>query len=401
MGAFAGVKVCCNHPSPSFKKDIEFEKNETKKETNNEILDDLNNTNTKKQSSHPENSRFVKVLTVQSSTASIQKYKRKTSIGGGVNNISTKDEQNITTNYQNNNLNNTCSKNINNEPNINNSITDVKHINNNDKIKVELHKKSSKVSMHDINILPADNQGNSEEAGSKLLLSGELFFYKDIIVNIHGLKDSLRKKTDNIVFFGLKKCLDYKGNCFNDFIINYKSKYDEMGGEVLNSNTGRVFKIYFNKKTKEYMLYFMHSSLILYYKINNFVYFDPGKDYFLILGSIFLTVYVDKNLNSTKGKEINILVELENEEPKKYTFNQNQTPIRIGRLNCEVIIPKSSVSKHHSIIEFSNNMEMFYYRDLGSINGSTLIVKEDDYLKIKGEMNFKLEDVPFKILEIP
>ena len=145
----------------------------------------------------------------------------------------------------------------------------------------------------------------------------------------------------------------------------------------------------------------MHSSLLLYYKINNFIYFDPGKDYFLILGSIFLTVYVEKNLTSTKDKKINILVELENEEPKRYTFNQNQTPITIGRLNCEVIIPKSSVSKHHSVIEFSNSLEMFYYRDLGSVNGSTLIIKEDDYLKIKGEMNFKLEDVPFKILEMP
>ena len=38
---------------------------------------------------------------------------------------------------------------------------------------------------------------------------------------------------------------------------------------------------------------------------------------------------------------------------------------------------------------------------MGSTNGSTLIIKESDTLKIKGEMNFKLEDVPFKIQEIP
>ena len=38
---------------------------------------------------------------------------------------------------------------------------------------------------------------------------------------------------------------------------------------------------------------------------------------------------------------------------------------------------------------------------MGSSNGSTLIIKEGDTLKIKGEMNFKLEDVPFKIQEIP
>jgi hypothetical protein len=38
---------------------------------------------------------------------------------------------------------------------------------------------------------------------------------------------------------------------------------------------------------------------------------------------------------------------------------------------------------------------------MGSTNSSTLIIREGDSLKIKGEMNFKLEDVPFKIQEIP
>ena len=38
---------------------------------------------------------------------------------------------------------------------------------------------------------------------------------------------------------------------------------------------------------------------------------------------------------------------------------------------------------------------------MGSTNGSTLIIKAGDILKMKGEMNYKLEDVPFKIQEIP
>ena len=42
-----------------------------------------------------------------------------------------------------------------------------------------------------------------------------------------------------------------------------------------------------------------------------------------------------------------------------------------------------------------------YAKSLISTNGSTLIIKDGDTLKIKGEMNFKLEDVPFKIQEIP
>ena len=43
---------------------------------------------------------------------------------------------------------------------------------------------------------------------------------------------------------------------------------------------------------------------------------------------------------------------------------------------------------------------MFIYKDAKSTNGSTLLIKEDDILIIKGEMNFKLEDLSFKIKEI-
>ena len=52
----------------------------------------------------------------------------------------------------------------------------------------------------------------------------------------------------------------------------------------------------------------------------------------------------------------------------------------------------------HSIIDF--NDDDFFYKDCGSTNGSTLLIREDDSLKINGEMNFKLEDISFKIKEI-
>ncbi len=38
---------------------------------------------------------------------------------------------------------------------------------------------------------------------------------------------------------------------------------------------------------------------------------------------------------------------------------------------------------------------------MSSTNGTTLLIKKGDSLKIKGEMFFKLEDVSFKIQEIP
>ena len=124
-----------------------------------------------------------------------------------------------------------------------------------------------------------------------------------------------------------------------------------------------------------------------------------GKFYYFLLGNVFISVNIKKN--TPIEKIINIQVELENNKPLKYSFSQNQTPIKIGRSNCDISIFNSSISKNHGIIEYSKNSQTFYYNDLGSTNGSTLIIKEGDTLKIKGEMNFKLEDVPFKIQEIP
>ena len=95
---------------------------------------------------------------------------------------------------------------------------------------------------------------------------------------------------------------------------------------------------------------------------------------------------------------LNIQVEVEDEKTKKYTYEQKDMPIKIGRINSQIDIPKPSISKIHGIFDFSNNM--FFYNDMKSTNGSTLLIKEDDILKIKGEMNFKLDDISFQIKEI-
>ena len=73
-------------------------------------------------------------------------------------------------------------------------------------------------------------------------------------------------------------------------------------------------------------------------------------------------------------------------------------PIKIGRINCNINISKPSISKTHSIIDFMD--DNFYYKDCGSTNGSTLLIREDDTLKINGTMSFKLEDISFKIKEV-
>jgi hypothetical protein len=238
---------------------------------------------------------------------------------------------------------------------------------------------------------------NNEIIGSKLLLSGELFFWKDIILSSNGIKNSLRKDKDEHVFFGVKNILNKSGESFNDLIINFFYKEEDI--DLMETDTGRAFEIFYNKRSREYILRFLHPNIILYYRINTFVYFYMGREYYFLLGNVFMSVNVKKK--SPIEKVITIEIEIENNKPMKYTFNQNQAPIKIGRANCEVNILNSSISKKHGIIEYSKNSQSFYFKDMNSTNGSTLIIKAGDTLKIKGEMNFKLEDVPFKVQEIP
>ena len=258
--------------------------------------------------------------------------------------------------------------------------------------------KGTVLTLNDLVLISQNPEEKPRETGSKLLLSGELFFWKEIILQTNGIKNSLRKEKDDHVFFGLKNKTNYPYALYNDLFINFFWSQDDA--EIYETTTGRVFEIYYNKKLKEYTLNFLHPNLILHYKINNFVYFNIGKEYYLRLGNVFITINVKKT--TPIEKTIMLIVEIDNKKPMKFSFTQNQTPIKIGRMdNNEIAIFCPSISKNHGIIEYSKNSQSFYYKDMGSTNKSILYIQKGDYLKIKGEMNFKLEDVPFKIQEIP
>ena len=245
---------------------------------------------------------------------------------------------------------------------------------------------------------------NFVEIKTKLLLTGELFLNKAIEIDKNGMKNGLRKKGDGRTIFGYKLDNNNNINIINnnnnntvDYLLDIKFDKIKKKRTYKENNISQVFEIFINLRQKAYFLYFLHNTLLLYYKINDFFYFELDRDYFLILGDIFLTVNVKRSLNSNT-KIINCQVETENKKRKKYSYEQKDVPIKIGRENCQINIPKPSISKLHSVINFSN--DHFYYKDKKSTNGSTLLIKEDDCIEIKGEMNFKLEDIPFKIREI-
>ncbi len=233
---------------------------------------------------------------------------------------------------------------------------------------------------------------NFKKIKTRLKLTGELFANKTLEIDKFGLKRSLKKKLDGIISFGIKGQDELGLNNKYDYIfepsvvqkINKKRKHDD----------GKVFDILLDKREKVFVLFYSHPSLLLYYKITNKLNLECDKDYYLILGSIFLSINIKKSLKV----KINIEVELENEKSQKYSFEIKDLPIKIGRSHCNINIPKPSVSKLHSSIDYEN--DNFFYKDENSTNGSTLLIKEDDFLKLRGKMSFKLEDTAFNIREI-
>ena len=232
---------------------------------------------------------------------------------------------------------------------------------------------------------------NFQKIKTSLKLTGELFLNKTLEIDKFGLKKSLKKKIDGIISFGIK-AQDEPPN-INKYDYIFEQKIVQKINKKRKHNTGKVFEILLDRRDKRFVLFYEHSSLLLYYKINNKLNFEYDKDYYLILGSIFLSINIKKSLKI----KINIQIELENEKSQKYIFEIKDLPIKIGRSNCNINIPKPSVSKLHSCIDYEN--DTFFYKDENSTNGSTLLIKEDDFLKLKGIMNYKLEDIPFTIKE--
>ena len=264
--------------------------------------------------------------------------------------------------------------------------------------------KKTLLSLSDMSFVSENNEHQKSENFSKLLLTGDLFFGREIIITDTGMVNSKRNKKDGFTVFGLKNSVDISGQLNNDFIINFNKTSEDYDNLNADTESGKVFQITFNKKSKEYILYFINPYLYLYYKINNYVYFYPQRDYLIFVGKIFFSIDVQMEGNE---QIINIQVDTydnnvnKNEINKKYSFSQNKFIIKIGRVNCDINIPEKCISKLHGIIEFSKSNQKFYYKDMNSTNGTTLLIKKDDSLRIRGEMNFKLDDVTFKIQEIP
>jgi len=240
----------------------------------------------------------------------------------------------------------------------------------------------------------------------QLILSGELFYNKKLKITPNGLENTKRINNNNIfpIYFGTEPDNDSNGVPYNDFVVNFgqskktESTYTNNTGKNKTSSIGkggRIFKIIYDKNS-EYYLSFMHSSLLLYYRISNNVYLENDKEYYFILGNVFISVLVQRNGDKNK---VNIKIEIENQKAEKISF-ENEQNIKIGREeDNDIEIDIQCISKYHSVIEYDNDKKSYYYKDNNSTNGSTLLIKEDDIIPLNGLMHFKLEDISFTIKE--
>lgn len=68
--------------------------------------------------------------------------------------------------------------------------------------------------------------------------------------------NSKRNKKDGFTVFGLKNSVDISGQLNNDFIINFNKQSEDYENMNADTESGKVFQIIFNKKSKDYILYF-------------------------------------------------------------------------------------------------------------------------------------------------
>ena len=95
--------------------------------------------------------------------------------------------------------------------------------------------------------------------------------------------NSKRNKKEGYTVFGLKNSVDVSGKLNNDFIINFKRDVDEMGN--VETETGKVFEIKFNKDRKEYTIYIYIIKLIILF------FFILVKIIFFLLEKYFYLKY--------------------------------------------------------------------------------------------------------------
>jgi hypothetical protein len=214
----------------------------------------------------------------------------------------------------------------------------------------------------------------------ELLLTGDIFWNKDLNIDRMGIKSGNRKKNYGNVIFGVGENENF------DFILNLKIK-----DSLLDNKSCEIFSIEYDKNEEKFDIKVLKKEL----KILHLIDYD-----FYLQNFLNINLYIGKipvEINTFRVNE-GILDVIVNKE-KKYTFNKNEIPISIGRVNSKINIKNNSISKNHAIIDYSSEFDAFFIRDLGSTNKTFFELSTDgcSSMKLIGCMEFKILDSKFQI----
>jgi hypothetical protein len=220
-----------------------------------------------------------------------------------------------------------------------------------------------------------------------LLITGDLVFNKELIINDKGVKHSSETNTtkdSKVTYFGVS-AKD------NDVLVKNVFNLKE-------SDNNKLFGINYDKNKLMYMIFSECSLFPLYGFLQDVFYFSVvNQTYYLKLGKIDVR-FTPINFDATKNV-IEIVVVLDSKEIKMF-FEDSQMPIKIGRKNCGINIEHQSISKQHGLIAYSQSFKSFYYNDTQSRNGTFITLNEGYSLPIQGEMFFLLGESYFKVYEL-
>ena len=217
--------------------------------------------------------------------------------------------------------------------------------------------------------------GNQE-----LLLTGDIFWNKDLNIDRMGIKSGNRKKNYGNVIFGVGENENF------DFILNLKKK-----DSFLDNKSYEIFSIEYDKNEEKFDIKVLKKDLKILHLIDYDFYLQSFLNISLYIGKIPIEI------NTFKANEGILDIIINNE--KKYTFNKNDVPITIGRVNAKINIKNNSISKNHAIIDYSSEFDAFFIRDLGSTNKTFFVLSVDGCpsMKLIGSMEFKIYDSKFQI----
>jgi hypothetical protein len=218
----------------------------------------------------------------------------------------------------------------------------------------------------------------------EVILEGEMFFHKQIIIDKLGIKNEIRTERKGITIFGI--CDDINDqNTGIDFNLNLSKK------KLKNKKDKNIplFKIEYIKNDENYVLALVNKEIKMQLYIDSDFIIENNSNLDFMIGKIQITIKSPGN-----QKEDLFSVEVEG---KIYQYNKfKDCPITIGRSNTHIIIKNSSISKTHAIIEYNKEKGSILIKDNGSAIGTYFILWKK-YLYILSVLNMKLFESKFTV----